>query len=169
VLNQIIGNGASLPEAEVIAILKDVLPILEFIHGQGVIHRDIKPANLIRRESDQRIVLIDFGAVKQSQSTVGFRPSTVILGTIGYAAPEQLSGRPEFRSDLYALGMVALQALGGLSVTDLQDIGAPESQWPETLNIREPLAAILTKMSQYFPRDRFHSARDVLQALEQLE
>jgi CHASE2 domain-containing sensor protein len=168
VLNQTIGSGVALPEAEVIAILKDVLPILDFIHGRGVIHRDIKPANLIRRDLDQRIVLIDFGAVKQSQSTVGFHPSTVILGTLGYAAPEQLAGRPEFRSDLYGLGMVALQALGGLSVTDLQEIGAPDSQWPATLIIRESLAAILAKMTQYFPQNRYSSARDVLKALEQL-
>jgi CHASE2 domain-containing sensor protein len=165
VLNQIIGDGQTLPEAEVVTLLRETLPILEFIHSKGVIHRDIKPSNLIRRHPDDRIVLIDFGAVKQLQSTVAFSPGSVIIGTHGYAAPEQMRGKPVFSSDIYALGMVALQALGGLAIADLQQIGDPEPQWPASLTLPEPLAAILTQMVQYAPSDRFQSAHDVLHSI----
>jgi CHASE2 domain-containing sensor protein len=165
VLNQIIGDGQTLPEAEVVTLLKETLPILEFIHGKGVIHRDIKPSNLIRRHPDHRIVLIDFGAVKQLQSTVAFSPGSVIIGTHGYAPPEQMRGKPVFSSDIYALGMVALQALGGLAIADLQLIGDLEPQWPASLTLPEPLAPILTQMVQYAPSDRFQSANDVLQSI----
>jgi CHASE2 domain-containing sensor protein/tRNA A-37 threonylcarbamoyl transferase component Bud32 len=174
VLNQEIGEGQPLPEPTVIALLKDVLTVLEFIHSRGVIHRDIKPANLIRRASDQRIVVIDFGAVKQLQSTVNFKPGTAMeaatmIGTRGYSAPEQfLEGQPVFSSDLYSLGMTAIQALEGLSLTDLQKITAVDADWPPQLQIRQPLAAILTKMIQPNPSDRFQSAHEVLQELAQL-
>jgi serine/threonine protein kinase len=64
-LTQEIGKGKSLPQTAVIALLKEILEILVFVHGRGVVHRDIKPANLIRRSGDRKIVLIDFGAVKE--------------------------------------------------------------------------------------------------------
>ena len=60
-----IGRGSRLPEASAIALLKEILEILGFIHERGVVHRDIKPANLIRRKGDRKIVMIDFGAVKE--------------------------------------------------------------------------------------------------------
>jgi CHASE2 domain-containing sensor protein/predicted Ser/Thr protein kinase len=169
VLNQEIGEGKILPEAIVLDLLKDVLTVLDFVHSQGMIHRDIKPANLIRRESDQRIVLIDFGAVKQFQSTIVPGPDTII-GTRGYSPPEQFQeGRPVFSSDLYALGMTAIQALEGLSLTALQDIASPDAPWPPAWQrIRAPLSAILLKMIQPKTNDRFQSASEVLLELEKL-
>jgi serine/threonine protein kinase, bacterial len=90
----------------------------------------------------------------------------VIIGTHGYAAPEQMRGKPVFSSDIYALGMVALQALGGLAIADLQLIGDPEPQWPASLALPKSLAPILTRMVQYAPSDRFQSAHDVLQSID---
>ncbi|HEY9598754.1 MAG TPA: serine/threonine-protein kinase, partial [Cyanophyceae cyanobacterium] len=63
-------SGQPWSEAEVKDLLQDVLQVLAFVHEQQVIHRDIKPSNLIRRHSDGRIVLIDFGAVKQVSTQI---------------------------------------------------------------------------------------------------
>ncbi|GAB4178605.1 MAG: hypothetical protein Fur006_11210 [Coleofasciculaceae cyanobacterium] len=87
-LKQELTIGRQWNEIQVIALLQEVLKILEFVHQQGVIHRDIKPANLIRRQQDDKIVLIDFGAVKQvSAQTVnseGHTILTVAIGSSGY-------------------------------------------------------------------------------------
>ncbi|MEL6816541.1 MAG: protein kinase, partial [Cyanobacteria bacterium J06598_3] len=100
------------------ALLKDLLTVLAFVHQQNVIHRDIKPANIIRRRSDNQLVLIDFGAVKALntalEETTIAPPLTVAIGSPGYMPPEQEAGRPCFASDLYAVGMVALEALTGM-------------------------------------------------------
>ncbi|MEO1403389.1 MAG: protein kinase [Cyanobacteria bacterium J06635_1] len=103
-------------EDQAVSLLQDVLTVLAFVHDQGVIHRDIKPANLIRRASDQKLVLIDFGAVKNLSKPAN--PMTVAIGSTGYMAPEQQASRPCFASDLYASGMVVLTALTGLSPKD---------------------------------------------------
>ncbi len=76
--------------------MEDVLTVLEFVHAQGVIHRDIKPENLIRRQSDGKFVLIDFGAVKTIGNTVaeatGETSLSVPIYTSGYGASEQCLG-----------------------------------------------------------------------------
>ena len=80
------------------------------IHVQKVIHRDIKPANIIRREIDNKLVLIDFGVVKNQIDSVGAgSPDSALtafaVGTPGFAPPEQLAMRPVYASDVYALGV----------------------------------------------------------------
>lgn len=90
-------SGQSQTESQVFSLVKDILSVLSFVHQRNVIHRDIKPANLIRRRHDGRIVLIDFGAVKQvavqgapqSGSTY-----TIAIGTQGYMPNEQTGGNP---------------------------------------------------------------------------
>jgi len=136
-------------EAEAIALLKDVLGILEFVHAEGVVHRDIKPDNLIRRKSDGKIVLIDFGAVKafqsdnpQQESQNGRSSFTVSIGTPGYMASEQMAGRPNFTSDLYSLGMVIIRGLTGIEPTELPthpDTG--ELIWKDKVRISNGLAS----------------------------
>jgi len=101
-------------EAQVIDLLKDILHILVFVHSHQAIHRDIKPSNLIRRSSDQHLVLIDFGAVKLMQNMPEAENQTIAIGTAGYSPPEQMMGHPHLNSDLYALGMIAIQALTGI-------------------------------------------------------
>jgi serine/threonine protein kinase len=160
-------------EAEAIALLKDVLGILEFVHNEGVIHRDIKPDNLIRRSSDQKIVLIDFGAVKafqsenaQLESQNGQSRFTVSIGTPGYMASEQMAGRPNFASDLYSLGMVVIRGLTGIEPTELPtnpDTG--EVVWKDKAKVSNGLAMVLTRMTRYSYPQRFQSAREVLQGI----
>ena len=114
--------GIRLSEAEVIDFLRDILPVLAFVHSHHVIHRDIKPGNLIRRKQDHHLVLIDFGAVKQiqSQQQQYEENQSIAIGTAGYSPPEQLMGHPRLNSDIYALGMIAIQALTGTAAKKFQ-------------------------------------------------
>ena len=160
-------------ESQVIQLLQDVLGILAFVHSYGVIHRDIKPDNLIRRASDGKLVLIDFGAVKQVRTQIlsdhSQMGATVAIGTPGYMASEQGLGRPRPSSDLYAVGIIAIQALTGLYPSHLQeDPTTGEIFWQYQAQVSAGLAAIVSKMVRYDYRDRYQSADEVLQAIAQL-
>ncbi|NEP88511.1 MAG: protein kinase [Okeania sp. SIO2C2] len=104
-------------EFKIIKFLTDILELLSFVHQNNVIHRDIKPANIMRRETGGKLVLIDFGAVKEVSTIVvgkyGEFTSTITIGTRGYMPVEQIQGRPQFASDIYAVGVTAIQALTG--------------------------------------------------------
>ncbi|MGJ3248863.1 MAG: CHASE2 domain-containing protein [Elainellaceae cyanobacterium] len=160
-------------EADVIAMLKDVLQILEFVHQHRVIHRDIKPENLIRRHCDHKFVLIDFGAVKQirSQILTGMEQTrlTVGIGTEGYTPSEQLAGKPRFCSDIYALGVTAIQALTGMQPFQLpSDPDTGEILWRDYAAVSMGLGLVLDKMVRYHFSQRYQSVADVLEALERL-
>lgn len=154
--------------------LLDILSILDHIHSQGVIHRDIKPSNLILRDTDKKFVLIDFGAVKVLQKhfaelTVKQNPKSapsVVVGTLGYMPPEQLAGQPTPSSDIYALGVVALQALTGLNPYELLRDG--EFVWQNAVKVSEKLATILDKMVKQSSSERYQSAQEVIHALESI-
>ncbi len=172
-LSQEIGGGKCLNETQVVALLRDVLQSLKFIHEQDVIHRDIKPSNLIRRQQDGKIVLIDFGAVKEistlSVDTEVQRVSTQPLGTEGYMPPEQRDGQPKFSSDIYALGMTAIQALTGKSPGSLpKNPQTGELIWQEGVQVSSNLAKILDKMVRFDFKDRYQSASEVLKLLENM-
>lgn len=161
--------GKRWSESQVIQLLQEVLEILEFVHSQGVIHRDIKPDNIIRRASDNKLVLVDFGAVKQLRTqmvTVGGQASaTVIIGTPGYMPTEQGQGKPRPNSDIYSLGIIAIQALTGLLPTALQeDPETGEIIWQQSITVNYRLAAVLTKMVRYHFKDRYQNATEALQA-----
>lgn len=160
-------------ETEAIDLLKDVLSILEFVHSQHVIHRDIKPGNLIRRGSDGKIVLIDFGAVKEIQTQILQQAAqssfTVGIGTQGYTPAEQLAGKPRYCSDLYALGMTAIHALTGYQPSVLpEDPDTGELLWQSEAKVSWGLAIVLNRMVRLQARERYQSAREVQQALQHL-
>lgn len=101
-------------QARVINFLREILSILKYLHQINVIHRDIKPPNVMRREQDKKFVLIDFGAVKQldiNYLSSHEQHTQTMIGTTGYAPPEQMAGRPGFYSDIYGLGITAIQLL----------------------------------------------------------
>jgi serine/threonine protein kinase len=81
-----------------------VCDVLDYLHTQPrpILHRDLKPSNLILRDSDSRIMLIDFGLARN----VNLQSHTqkTVVGTLGYAPMEQYQGHPEPRSDIYSLG-----------------------------------------------------------------
>ncbi|MGA7933381.1 MAG: bifunctional serine/threonine-protein kinase/ABC transporter substrate-binding protein, partial [Kovacikia sp.] len=160
-------------ESQAAAMMEDVLGILEYVHGQGVIHRDIKPENLIRRQQDDRFVLIDFGAVKTIDTTIaevtGETNLSVPVYTSGYGASEQCLGRPRFNSDLYSLGMVAIQTLTGMRPSQLpHDYNTSEVIWRDQSQVSDALAAFLDKMVAYHFMNRYQSATEALQALRQI-
>ncbi|MEH1811242.1 MAG: WG repeat-containing protein [Nostoc sp.] len=169
--NEII-SGKPQSEADVIQLLQEILEVLAFVHQHNVIHRDIKPLNLMRRYLDNKLVLIDFGIVKEI-STLGVNAqgkisSTIPIGTRGYMPSEQLHGHPKLCSDIYALGMTAIQALTGVSPQELRiDADTLEVVWQEQAQVRNTLVEILTKMVRYSSHQRYSNAGEALQALNQ--
>ena len=166
-------RGHRWSESKVVQMLQDVLQTLEFVHSHGVIHRDIKPNNLIRREKDERLVLIDFGAVKQIRahtivSHLPINQKTISIGTHGYMPTEQVRGKPRLNSDIYALGMIGIQALTGVYPIDLQEDAEGEIIWRNLARVSNELAEILTNMVRYHFKDRYQSATEVLLALQPL-
>jgi serine/threonine protein kinase len=177
-LNEELLHRKRLAVPEVIKILRSILQTLVYVHQQGVIHRDIKPSNIIRRQQDNQLVLIDFGSVKQIQPQVmddgqggpALTTLTIAIGTGGYAPLEQLAGQPRFNSDIYALGIVAIQCLTGISPKQLkQDPQTGKILWRSLIDIEEPLAAILERMIRCLCTERYQSAAEVLADLETLE
>lgn len=165
--------GKKLPEFEVRQLLQELLEVLDVIHQQGVIHRDLKPANIRRRDHDRKLVLIDFGAVKQvskQTSLDGKTKVTVSIGTVGYAPSEQTQGRPKLSSDVYAVGMIALQALTGQDPEHIpEDPQTGELQWRQLVEVGPNFGQFLDRMVRYDFRQRFESAGQALSALQGLD
>jgi serine/threonine protein kinase len=159
-------------ESEVIQLLQDVLSILEFVHSQGVIHCDVKPENIIRRACDGKLVLIDFGSIVP----VDFGVDTVLpiyripVTSLGYIPPEQFIGQTQPNSDIYSLGMIAIQAISGMTPLQLKiDSHTNEIIWrSQDTQVSDYLASILSQMIRYSYKERFFSAAGVLQALQEM-
>ena len=172
-LSQELQPGQRWEESRVIELLQEVLSILEFVHQHGVIHRDIKPDNIIRRKSDNKLVLVDFGAVKQIRtqlaSVYGQANNTIAIGTPGYMASEQALGQPRPSSDIYALGIIGIQALTGLPPISFQeDLSTGEILWQHLVQVSRGMETVLSKMVRYHFKDRYQSAAEALEALQQL-
>jgi serine/threonine protein kinase len=159
-------------EYKIRQLLKDLLPVLGFIHRHNVIHRDLKPENIIRRRAspiDQAggLVLVDFGAAKQVTERLLPQTATVI-GSAAFTAPEQLMGKAVFASDIYSLGVTCIHLLTGVSPFDLFDGQEGTWVWRDYLKIpiSIELGQILDKMLQGATNHRYHSAQAVLRQLQ---
>ncbi len=169
-------------EEEIYQLLTDLLPVLQFVHAANVIHRDIKPENIIRRDSDGKPVLIDFGGAKQVTQTTLARQATVIY-TIGYAPSEQMAGFPCHGSDLYALGVTCVRLLTqclplqntyGEINDPLYDAMNGNWLWQEELQkkgitISDELSQILNKLLKHLASERYQTATDVINDLKSLK
>jgi CHASE2 domain-containing sensor protein/tRNA A-37 threonylcarbamoyl transferase component Bud32 len=171
-LSQELPSGKRHSQAIVIEMLRELLEILVFVHKNNVIHRDIKPSNIMRRKSNNQLVLIDFGAVKQvstnlieSQEDTAF---TIGIGTKGYAPREQCFGRPQYSSDIYAVGMIGIKALTGTPPHELTHDDNGELIWMERASVAPGFATILSKMVRDSFQERYQSASEALDALNKL-
>ncbi|NEQ23060.1 MAG: serine/threonine protein kinase [Microcoleus sp. SIO2G3] len=171
-LARLVRRAGCLTEASVKRFLREILPAVQYVHSQQVIHRDIKPQNIIRCEDDGRLVLIDFGAVKELIAQAGDNtmktPTTHFIGTVGFAPPEQFSLRPVFGSDIYALGITCLYLLTGKAPLDFDtDRQTGELLWQDSVQISDSFTNILGKMLKISLQDRYKSIKAILRALDQ--
>ena len=161
--------GKQWSESQVKEFLIEVLEILAFVHQNNVIHRDIKPSNLMRRATDGKIFLIDFGAVKEiTNMTLTENQGnvlTVAIGTPGYMASEQQRGDPRFNSDIYALGVTAIQAITGFHPDQLpRDRDTGELKWRDRVpDCSDEMARILNKMVRNDFLQRYKNASEALE------
>lgn len=146
--------GRGMPPGKVVSDILQLLDTVAYLHRlkPPILHRDIKPANIIRDEKTGRIKLVDFGLAKAVGNTVS--PQTMV-GTLGYCAPEQLSGKAETRSDLYSVAATMYQMLTG---------DAPQLSFdPLTIDIpglRPGLDRILAKATEPRVTDRYNRAEE---------
>lgn len=165
-----IKNKGILSESEVKRFLREILPVLSYVHENQVIHRDIKPPNIIRCQDDGRLVLIDFGAVKEqfvqvSQNTQR-GATTHFVGTLGFAPPEQLALRATYSSDIFALGVTCLYMLTGKPPMEFSyDSETGEVNWQDYVEVSEHFGKVLDKMLKVSVRDRYQSAEEILRIL----
>jgi serine/threonine-protein kinase len=160
-----------LSEKAVKQFLCEILPVLDYIHQNRVIHRDIKPPNIIRCKNDGRLVLIDFGAVREQISQTSHlgcsTATTQFVGTVGFAPPEQLALRATFASDIYSLGITCLYLLTGKPPLEFEyDPGTGEVLWQQDVELTDYFSQILSKMIKIAPCDRYTSIEELTRALE---
>lgn len=162
-------KGKRWKEQKVIDLLKEILTPLTFVHEHGVIHRDLKPANLIRRKQDKSIVLIDFGCVQSPGNEDDTEEA--IVGTDGFVAHEQLLGKPTLASDVFTVGMIAIQAITGVNPNRTPFPTHERTGnilWQQHRTVRPELAAEIDKMVCCDVQRRYSSAAAALRAINNL-
>ncbi len=160
-------------ERKCLEMLQEVLAILDQIHQHNAIHCNLNPHNLIRRAAGGGLVLINFGAVQplRPQSDRRKLSLTVPIGPFGYLPPEQLTNYPQPNSDLYSLGLIAIQGLTGVHPGQLKvDAYTGEIRWQEELMgpVSEDLVKILNLMVLNQYQKRYQSVAEVQQAIASL-
>jgi eukaryotic-like serine/threonine-protein kinase len=150
-------------QAQVVGMLQDVLGILEFVHHQNFIHQDINPKNLIRRWRDGKFVLLGCSGVKDItgiwKQPIDGSPAELV-GTPGYIPFEQEEDNPQFNTDIYALGVIAIQALTGTGEID-KNPDTYQLSWQHLTNANLKLVAIVDRMVRPDYRNRYQLAREV--------
>ncbi len=159
-------NGP-MSEDQVKQVLQEILLILSYVHSHNTVHRDIKPANLIRRKSDQRLVLIDFGAVKQLGPSKESPAEMTAIRSLGFSPPEQVTGQAVVpASDIYALGATCLNLLTMESPAKFLDPELNTWNWAGRIQLSDDFEFILTRMLCSSVNERFGSATEVLRSLQ---
>lgn len=147
-----------------IAWMIQTCDILNYLHSQDppLIHRDIKPANLMARISNNHIVVLDFGAVKETGTAPGTR-----IGAEGYCAPEQERGQPLTQSDLYAIGPTLIFLLTGENPFKFYRQRGRNFRFDMTKipTITPQLREVIDHVTEPLPRDRYQTANELAKAL----
>lgn len=168
-LSEEVNESRKLSEQKTLALLIEILEVLEYIQtnpGYSVIHRDIKPENIIRRNSDHKLVLIDFGLAKEV-TVPGVKVGSITGGTQGYIAPEIILGTVSFASDIYSVGMIGVFAITGKDPSSTTPSLA--ETWQTKVNVSQEFAAVLNKMIAESYKQRFQNATEALKALKKLD
>ncbi len=160
-------------ENETVKLLTEILEVLKYVHQQNVIHRDLKLQNIMRRKSDGKIVLIDFGAVKEIKgltlTSQGHTTTTIAVGTHGYMPSEQAAGKPKFCSDIYAVGMIGIEVLTGMRANQFsENPSTGEIIWKNQVNVTNNLGSVLDKMVLYDWRNRYQTVDEVIGELRNI-
>jgi len=166
-LSQELQQQGAFGETQIRELLLDLLPVLQFIHDRQIVHRDIKPANIMRRQSDGKLVLIDFGISKQLAQTVMTKTGTAGIGTQGYAPIEQmLTGKAYPASDIYSLGVTCIHLLTAVDPDELYQPREGGWLWRDYLlqgmYVSENLGMLLDKMIKLMMHERYQSVDEVL-------
>ena len=154
--------------AQAIDWMMQLCEILGYIHQQQppLIHRDIKPANILVRTIDKRIFLLDFGAVKEIGTLGGTK-----IGAPDYMAPEQNNGQPCTQSDLYAIGPTLIFLLTGRNPADFIELQPDGYRFnlASVPSVTPPVQALIDKVTQRRSRDRYLTAAELAQALDEID
>ncbi len=175
-----LAHDHELPVGETVRILRDVCDALAYAHAHGIVHRDVKPDNVLF--SGKHALVTDFGvakAVAQATGSTSLTSLGVALGTPAYMAPEQAAADPatDHRADIYAVGALAFEMLAGrppfIGPSPQSVLAAHVSTAPEPVTkYREStppaLAALIMRCLAKRPADRFQSAGEILDQLEQM-
>lgn len=154
-------------EQEACEVLLEISDILEYLHSQNpsIIHRDIKPQNLMRHENG-KIQLIDFGAVYQAVSAkTSFQ---TLIGSPGYAPPEQIIGSPVTQSDLYAVGATILYLLTGVHPSKMFNHTTKHMEWESQADVSWGFAELLTHLLLVDLNKRLKSASELKRRVQKL-
>ena len=162
-LEEELAENGRFSETQVLEVLQQILPVLQFVHEHGSIHRDIKPSNIMRHRNG-KLYLLDFGAVKQVTTAATISASTGIY-SMGFAPPEQMAGGQVYPStDLYALAVTAITLLTAQEPKELFNAYSNQWSWRQ-VSVSNRLADVLDRMLLPAPNRRFGSAQEVIAAL----
>ncbi len=160
---------APMPAGDVLTVCKRVCEGLEAAHARNIVHRDLSPDNIILRDGDPaQAVIIDFGIAKDTNPGAETIVGGEFAGKYAYAAPEQLSGKTDQRTDIYSLGALLLANFRGQKADagrNLLEVVENKKEPLDTEGVPEPLKSILDKMTAPNPDDRYQTAGEVLRAL----
>lgn len=166
-LEDVVAQRGSLPEAEAVALTRQLLDVLDYLHSNRVVHRDIKPSN-IKRAPDGRLYLVDFGISKRQMTGVVTQSWAKGVGSPGFAPLEQYQGGTDGRSDIYSLGAVIYFLLTGQVPPDAPDLASgallrPPSQVKPGVSGDTDRLVLRAMATQ--PMHRFQTAAEMRQAM----
>jgi len=168
-LEQWLKQHGAIDEMRAIDWLKQLTTILERLHSNNFIHRDIKPSNIMYRDSDNRIFLIDLGAVRLINQNIN-EQTTTRIGSFPYMAPEQYQGRTDFKSDFYALGRTFVHLLTNKNPSQIEQDTQEKLLWlTESTPVSDRFATLIDSLLERKPDKRPKNTTDILKRIQVIE